>query len=252
LEILDFVLATRLSKPHIRISGWLANFPEWQYQLASRVVAFQTLLHRLHPNNLYTTTWTSFKTNVHRYLVIASGSITSSIAPHPAVLSYLNWCHTQDIPADARGQKRNYILWRTTLYLARDQDLALVSYLPPGQARLQVDRFLGLGDLHLRVAALSWRINRFPGIRGGVFPSCTSCSPPDDVFSRTHFNQCELFRESNIVSEAVWTKFHASLQHRSLPNFSIMDFVLNRGLFDVFHNALLFSQNHSDPPIRWL
>jgi hypothetical protein len=57
----------------------------------------------------------------------------------------------------------HYSCFKSTLAFLGKSTCTLVSYLPPGHARLKVDRFLGIADLNLRVAALSWQINRFPG-----------------------------------------------------------------------------------------
>jgi hypothetical protein len=251
LDILDFVFATRLSKPHIRIASWLANFPSWTYQLGARVTAFYTLLRRLDPSNIYTVTWTKFKSDYRHYLVVAPNTPTSCLNSSPEVLSYLGWCVNNAITNDNRFHKSNYLLWRAQFFMSRDSDLKLVSYLPPGIARLKPDGFLRLDDLQLRLAVLNWRINRFPGIRGD-FPVCTSCPPPDDHFKRSHFNECALFRDSAIVSDALWARFAASRQHRHISSFSVLDFLLNRGEFDRFRAALAFYQSHSDPILRWL
>jgi len=251
LDVLDFVFATRLAKNHIRIASWLANLPEWSYQLAARVTAFYTLLHRLDPSNLYTITWNKFKSDYRHYLAVAPNTPTSCLNSSPEVISYLSWCATTAITADHRYHKSNYLLWRAQLFLSRDSDHKLVSYLTPGKSRLKPDGFLVLDDLNFRVMILNWRINRFPGTHGAS-PVCTSCAPPDDRFNRSHFNECALFRDSNIVSDALWARFAASRQHRQSSTFSILDFLLNRGEFDRFREALAFYQSHSDPIVRWL
>lgn len=134
------------------------------------------------------------------------------------------------------------------------KDSALVSYISlHSRHHLKKDSVLLIPDWKLKRDAISWRGNTFTNSTHN--PRKCLCGLKQDL-RRTHFQDCESFKNSNIIPRHIWSRFDLLVTHRRnrrqywmqqgqsfkhVDKITIIDYVLNKRhwkLFSSFCTAL--------------